>query len=646
MTGLPGESPEPPGHGPGGGVDDEPVTLGGSVLPPSRRAGRPRDAAGTPGPAQPSPSPWCAGPPEDPDRYELVGEGVSGGEGVLWRAHYRGRLSAPLVVAVKMLRPPPGAGPGWPTPTDRRRWQDQAALLRHLDIDHMVRLYEVFAGVAPHRPGETGEAPLVAYAVMEWVEGPTLADLVRGVPATRATVLVRLRYVADVAKAVSALHSRTRTGGNPSLHRDVKPTNCIAHPERGVVLLDLSTMRLVDDGFDPVGMLSPGYAAPEVLAAPNLPRRPACDVYSVGALASFCLLGEDPPTDLTTEAERVLLRDRLMDVARDAGAGRADVLADLVLESLETDPARRPRDVLAWMRRVRATAAPRAPDPSGSSPEMPAAAGAGGTADHRDGEAPVPVPVPEPGSGRGSGPGAGRGPADPPADGPGERARNRRGRPRRRAAAALVSAVVALLVLAGGVTAAAVRWGGTGAARDSAPTGTSSARTQALPSLTPTTGASSGSGTGTGVGVSSSATTWQVGEAGAMRGRITSPADGSEVKNCALLSGTSTVPDSATLVLAMRNLDNGDPTRYVEFVYGWDDPALLPRWEGAQFFGSRDYSVGQRYAVELIVVGAELARAARNSGNDTVVNDLADQGVVLHTIRFTRIAGQEPGGCD
>lgn len=242
--------------------------------------------------------------------------------------------------------------------------------------------------------------------------------------------------------------------------------------------------------------------------------------------------------------------------------------------------------------------------------------------------------------------GAGRGPADPPADGPGERARNRRGRPRRRAAAALVSAVVALLVLAGGVTAAAVRWGGTGAARDSAPTGTSSARTQALPSLTPTTGASPGSGTGTGVGVSSPATTWQVGEAGAMRGRITSPADGSEVKNCALLSGTSTVPDSATLVLAMRNLDNGDPTRYVEFVYGWDDPALLPRWEGAQFFGSRDYSVDQRYAVELIVVGAELARAARNSGNDTVVNDLADQGVVLHTIRFTRIAGQEPGGCD
>lgn len=73
-----------------------------------------------------------AGPADDPDRYELVGDGISGGEGTTRRARYHGRLQAPLPLAVKQLRPPPGAAPGWPSEQDRRLWQDQAELLRHL----------------------------------------------------------------------------------------------------------------------------------------------------------------------------------------------------------------------------------------------------------------------------------------------------------------------------------------------------------------------------------------------------------------------------------------------------------------------------------------------------------------------------------
>ena len=646
-TGVPGNLPEPgpAGHTGGAGragrtddeaATDEAATVGGAALPPPAALHRERLPAvdGTGNPRSPA---RCAGPVEDPDRYELLGEGVVGGEGVLWRAHYRGWLPAPITVAVKMLRPPPGAELGWPTPADRRRWQDQAALLRHLDLDHMVRLHEVFAGAPPHRPGETEDVLLVAYAVMEWVEGPTLAELVRGVPASPETILVRLRYVVDVARAVTALHSRTRTGGNPSLHRDVKPTNCIAHPERGVVLLDLSTMRLVDDGFDPAGMCSPGYAAPEVLAAPHLPRRPSCDVYSVGALAAFCLLGEDPPIDLGGEAERGRLRERLLGLGHDVGVGRPELLADLVLESLEPDPAQRPGDVLAWAKRVQATAAPRTvpvPSPGRSSDAAGAGAtGAGGVSADEPGAggAPDSTEFPGPGTSPTAPRRSRRGTPVPP--GRKERAPRRFRRPRR----ALVASVAALAVLSGTATAAALHWGGKDGAGTTAPAGTT----------TPSGSTSSGATvTGANPVPSSSTMTWQVGEAGALRGRIDAPADGTDVQHCAQFSGTSAVPTSATLLLAMRNLDNGDPTRYVTLVFAWDDPAQLARWEGAQYFGSNNDSVGQRYAVELIAVSNEVARAARATEDDDVLNGLAAQGVVLDSVRLTRIPGKVPGGCD
>ena len=54
---------------------------------------------------------WFVGPDPDPDRYELVGSGLRGGEGTTWKARYRGELDAPLDVAVKQLRPAAGAGP-------------------------------------------------------------------------------------------------------------------------------------------------------------------------------------------------------------------------------------------------------------------------------------------------------------------------------------------------------------------------------------------------------------------------------------------------------------------------------------------------------------------------------------------------------
>ena len=44
-----------------------------------------------------------------------------------------------------------------------------------------------------------------------------------------------------------------------SLHRDAKPTNCIVTGYRGLVLIDVSTVRPLADGFDLAGLHTRAY---------------------------------------------------------------------------------------------------------------------------------------------------------------------------------------------------------------------------------------------------------------------------------------------------------------------------------------------------------------------------------------------------
>jgi serine/threonine protein kinase len=497
--------------------DEQTVTRGGYVLPPQPHSGQ------------------FAGPADDPDRYELIGEGISGGEGTTWRARYHGRLQAPLPLAVKQLRPPVEADPDWPSAADRRRWQDQAALLRHLRLDHVVGVYEVFFGPPPHEAGKGQSEPaLAAYLVMEWVEGPTLRELCRGRAASRATVEDRLKYVAQAATALTELSSNTRSAGNPSLHRDVKPSNCIVNDERGLVLIDVSTLRLVNDGFDAAGLHTPQYTAPEVLAAPHLPRTPAADAYSLGALAAFCLTGRDL-------APGVDARAVLEQTARDAGVADPGSLAGHVVAMLDFDPARRPADLAEWGRRL-----------------------------------------------------------------------TQLGRPATRRFVYAIAAAAGLLLLAGYVLLGPLDVG----RRE--PGGAKS-----QPVSSPTQSVPAG-----------------------YAGSIGTPADGSDVKQCSYFEGTAMIPDGMTLVLAMQNLTNGDPERYVEVVFGYEDPARLSNWRGAQYFGSGNQTVGQEYQVQLIAVPLEQARAWHDSPDAGSGNSLAQSGIVLSTVRLHRIEGFGPNGCE
>jgi hypothetical protein len=122
-----------------------------------------------------------------------------------------------------------------------------------------------------------------------------------------------------------------------------------------------------------------------------------------------------------------------------------------------------------------------------------------------------------------------------------------------------------------------------------------------------------------------------------------SPANGAPVKHCSYFTGTARLADGETLILASRNLSNGQPNRYVEQVFGWQQPQNLGSWRGHQYFDAG--AVGQRFQIQVIAVDLDDVQAAYN-GTAEDFNALADRGTVLASREVERIDGTVPGDCE
>lgn len=165
--------------------------------------------------------------------------------------------------------------------------------------------------------------------VMEHVAGETLADSVAN--ATDRPGLVR-RVFPDLCDAVSELHELF----DPSvIHRDLKPGNVMVSPG-GVTLIDLGIARAYREGADQdtTHFGTRAYAPPEQFGFGQTDV--TSDVYALGMLLFFCLVGRDPtPGD------------------REGGfvaSGVPEGLRGVVQCATELDPARRFASVRSFKR--------------------------------------------------------------------------------------------------------------------------------------------------------------------------------------------------------------------------------------------------------------------------------------------------------
>jgi serine/threonine protein kinase len=144
---------------------------------------------------------------------------------------------------------------------------------------------------------EFGTEGSARYFVMEYVNGGDLAEAVRH---GRFSPKYVISALLSIGEALAHAH------GQGVVHRDVKPANVLLDPEHETLkLTDFDLGRAVDTtgGTRTGGMGTWLYAAPELMK--DAKRADArVDVYALGMIAQFILLGRDLPLDVLTAAER------------------------------------------------------------------------------------------------------------------------------------------------------------------------------------------------------------------------------------------------------------------------------------------------------------------------------------------------------
>jgi beta-lactam-binding protein with PASTA domain/tRNA A-37 threonylcarbamoyl transferase component Bud32 len=211
------------------------------------------------------------------DRYELGGLLGRGG-----MADVRiGRdLRLGRTVAVKQLRSDLAADD-----TFQARFRKEAqstAALNHPSIGAVYDTGETLDSHGNHVP----------YIVMEYIEGQTLRDILRGAEDGRKILPERaLSITADVLSAIDYSH---RSG---IIHRDIKPANVMLTPSGQVKVMDFGIARAIADTSSAMTQTAAvigtaQYLSPEQARGETVDAR--SDIYSTGCLLYELLTGRPP----------------------------------------------------------------------------------------------------------------------------------------------------------------------------------------------------------------------------------------------------------------------------------------------------------------------------------------------------------------
>lgn len=191
---------------------------------------------------------------------EVIGRG---GAGIVLKAR---DTQLNRVVALKML------DPGSRDPSALRRLVREARSAASIIHQHVIAVHAVYE-----------EPP--ALICMEYVEGPTLQELVRG--KGPLSLSDTLRVGIQISEALSVAHSLG------IVHRDIKPSNILM--EQGLVRAKLADFGLAhaenDANLTATGQLigTPHYMSPEQTLGQDVDSR--TDLFSLGATLYFAYTG-------------------------------------------------------------------------------------------------------------------------------------------------------------------------------------------------------------------------------------------------------------------------------------------------------------------------------------------------------------------
>jgi WD40 repeat protein/predicted Ser/Thr protein kinase len=213
--------------------------------------------------------------------YEVLKELGRGGMGVVYLARQK---SLDRLVALKVILAGAHADEH-----ELARFRAEAEAVARLQHPHIVQIYEV---------GEANGCPFLA---LEYLDGGSLNDKLRGtpLPAHEAAHLVE-----TLARAVQAAHDKG------IIHRDLKPANVLLTADGTPKVVDFGLAKRLDASLQTqTGAIlgTPDFMAPE--QAEGKPVGPTADVHALGAILYEMLTGRPP--FLADNVLDTLLRVRL-----------------------------------------------------------------------------------------------------------------------------------------------------------------------------------------------------------------------------------------------------------------------------------------------------------------------------------------------
>ncbi|MFA7761447.1 protein kinase [Streptomyces sp. NPDC048723] len=175
----------------------------------------------------------------------------------------------------------------------RERFRREAQAVAKLSHTNIVSVFDTGEGEVTFGGAAAGDATVMPYIVMEYVEGRPLGSVLEedirqygAMPADKA-----LKVTADVLAALETSHEMGL------VHRDIKPGNVMVN-KRGVVkVMDFGIARAMQSGVTSMtqtGMVvgTPQYLSPEQALGRGVDAR--SDLYSVGIMLFQLLTGRIP----------------------------------------------------------------------------------------------------------------------------------------------------------------------------------------------------------------------------------------------------------------------------------------------------------------------------------------------------------------
>jgi serine/threonine-protein kinase len=254
-------------------------------------------------------------------RYRLDAQIGRGGMSTVYRA-FDTVLERP--VAIKLMHREIAA-----ESDQLERFRREARSVARLNHPHIVTVID-----AGEEPSEDGHEPGVGtpYIVLEYVEGETLKQLIRGDGPLEITEAIA--YAIEIARALGAAHERQ------IVHRDVKPQNVLIGEEGGAKITDFGIARtLTEEGLTVAGRVlgTTDYVSPEQALGQAVTGQ--SDLYSLGIVMYEMLTGQVQFTGETPVAVAMChVREQVPDVQAlrpEVSAATASVVERAVAKDLD-----------------------------------------------------------------------------------------------------------------------------------------------------------------------------------------------------------------------------------------------------------------------------------------------------------------------